>query len=268
MKILYLDLVFLVNLLADYLLCLSAARLCGLQLKRLRYLLAALLGAVSGLMAALPRLSFLRAPPGILGVGLLMGLVAFGGEARPLRGILSLLACTAAFGGALYALTLMGGGPPVLSLRVLVIAFLLCYGALKLLSRFRSRWDGRQKARICLRLAGREARFSALLDSGNNARDPVSGAGILVASPEALRPILQEYTEFFAALQPVELAEAAAGVPMLAGRIRLVPYRSLGGGGLLPAFRPDCLSVDGQETTALLVAVSPEARGDGFEAIL
>ena len=268
MRILYADALFLLNLLTDYLLCLSAARLCGLPLKRRRYLLAALLGALCAVLAQLPGFAFLKAPAGVLGTGLGMGWISFRGEARPLRGILSLLACTAAFGGALYALTLLGGGPPVFSLRVLLIAFLLCYGTLKLLSRFRARWDGGEKARICLRFAGRESRFSALVDSGNNARDPVSGAGILVASPGALRPLFREYTELFLSLPPVELAEAAASIPALAGKLRLVPYRSLSGGGLLPAFRPDYLSVDGKETEDLLVAVSPEARGDGFEAIL
>ena len=44
MEIIYIDRLFLTNLLADYLLLLCAARLCCLHLKRLRYFLAALLG--------------------------------------------------------------------------------------------------------------------------------------------------------------------------------------------------------------------------------
>lgn len=268
MRILYVDGLFLLNLLADYLLCLSAARLCGLVLKRRRYLLAALFGAVCAILALLPGFGFLGAPTGILGSGLLMGWIAFGGEARPLRGILTLLTCAAAVGGALCALSLTTGAAPRLPLRVLLASFLLCYGVLKLLSRFRSRWDGSEKAQICLHFAGRESRFSALVDSGNNAVDPVSGAGILVACPEALRPLFREYTELLSSLSPVELTEAAARIPALSGRFLLVPYSSLGGGGLLPAFRPDYLSVNGTETSDLLVAVSPAARGDGFDAIL
>lgn len=266
MNVIYLDGLFFLNLLADYLLCLASGRLCGYRLHRLRYLLAALFGACYATAAALPPLRILRIPPLILASGVLMGAVAFGGEARPLRGILTMLACAAAFGGALYALSLMQGGPPVLSLRVLLVSFLLCYGVLKLLSRFRSRWDGENRAAVVLRLFGRETRFSALIDSGNNARDPVTGAGLLVASPEALRPLFADYTALFT-LPPVELTEAAAQIPALSGRFRLVPFRSLGGGGLLPAFRPDFISVDGKETDALLVAISQEARGDGFEAI-
>lgn len=268
MEILYIDALFFLNLLTDYLLCLVSARLCGLVLKRRRYALAALFGAGYAIACVFPALGFLSAPPVLLGAGLLMGWIAFGGEARPLRGMLTLLAVSAAFGGALYALTLMRGGPPRLSLRVLLTAFFVCYGLLKLLSRFRSRWDGSGKARVRLVFSGREAEFSALIDSGNNARDPATGAGLLVVSPQALRPIFREYTALLEELPPVELVEALSRLPEPAGRLRLVPYRSLGGGGMLPVFRPDALFIDGKETGDLLIAISREARGDGFEAIL
>ena len=66
----------------------------------------------------------------------------------------------------------------------------------------------------------------------------------------------------------MELVEALGRLPPFSGRLRLIPFRSLGGGGLLPVFQPDDLEIDGKETEALLVAVSPAARGDGFEAIL
>ena len=50
MRIVYVDLSFCLDLLADYLLCLAAGRTCGLYLKRGRYLLAAVLGAVYSLL--------------------------------------------------------------------------------------------------------------------------------------------------------------------------------------------------------------------------
>ena len=57
-------------------------------------------------------------------------------------------------------------------------------------------------------------------------------------------------------------------LPEYAGRLRLIPFRSLGGSGLVPVFRPEQIWIDGQEAGDLLVAVSREARGNGFEAIL
>ncbi|MBR1456591.1 MAG: sigma-E processing peptidase SpoIIGA, partial [Oscillospiraceae bacterium] len=43
MEVIYIDALFFLNLLADYLLCLSTGRICGLYLRRARYLAAALL---------------------------------------------------------------------------------------------------------------------------------------------------------------------------------------------------------------------------------
>ena len=46
----------------------------------------------------------------------------------------------------------------------------------------------------------------------------------------------------------------------------LVPYRSVGvSGGLLAAFRPDALELDGKSSSALLAL--GEVRGDDYEAI-
>jgi stage II sporulation protein GA (sporulation sigma-E factor processing peptidase) len=268
MEILYLDLYFLVNLLADYLLCLAAARLCGLRLRRRRCLLAALFGAGYALICTLPGLGLLASPAGILGSGLLLGGIAFWGEARFLRCVLSLLLLAFALGGGLYALTLRSGGAPVLSLRLLLCSFFVFYGLLKLLSRFRSRWDGSDKARVRLILAGREASFPALIDSGNSLRDPATGAEVLIVSPRALQPLFPGAAALLEELSPVELLEAQGQLPALSGRLRLISYRSLSGGGLLPLFRPDALYVNGKPCDDLLVALSPEARGDGFEAIL
>jgi len=268
MEIIYVDALFLLNLLTDYLLCLAAARFCGLYLKRRRYALAALLGALYAVACVLPGLGFLAFPAGKLFSGILMGWIAFGMEKQPIRCMLVLLLVSAAFGGLLYALSLAGGGPVPLSLRNLLIAFPLCYAIVKLVSRFRSRRTDSRRAEIRLRFGQREACFAALVDSGNALSDPVTGAGILVVSPQALAPVFREYTPLLAELSPVELMDAASKLPMLQGRFRLIPYRSLGGSGILPAFRPDSLRIDGKENRELLVAVSPEAQGEDFDAIL
>ena len=267
METIYVDALFFLNLLTDYLLCLLSARLCGLYLKRKRYLLAALLGALYALLTVLPGFAFLASPLGKLAAGLGMGVIAFSEEEKPLRCILCLFAVCACFGGLLYALQLGGGGARI-SLRLLITAFLFCYGVLRLLSRFRSRHSDAQTAEVRLLLNGRESCFHALRDSGNSLRDPDSGAGVLVVSPRVLRPLFAQYAVLFEQLPAVDLLEAAAQVPELRGKLRLIPYRALGGAGLLPVFRPDGLWIDGKENRELLAAVSVAASGDGFEAIL
>lgn len=268
MKTLYLDLYFFLNLLADYLICLSTGRLCSLKLRRKRYLIAALFGAVYAFASIVPDFSFLSSAGWKLIAGAMMGGIAFGAEFAPLRAILSMLAIGAVFGGTIHAIVPALSTNALLSFRALISFFFLCYGLLKLLSRSRSRWDGQRNAQIRLAFKGREALFSALIDSGNSLRCPDTGESVLIASPKALRPIFLDRTILLEQLSAIDSTEALSRIPGFEGSLRLIPFRSLGGNGLVPVFRPERIWVDGKETDELLVAVSPEAQGTGFEAIL
>lgn len=268
MEIIYIDSLFFLNLITDYLLCLGAGRVCGLRLRRWRYVAAAALGALYAVAVWLPGLSFLSSPLMKLASGLIMGLVAYGAERRPLRCTAVFFAVSAAFGGTLWAVSLAAGGDgrAWLDLKTLVLSFALCYAALRLLFRCLGKLPEKRRVPVQAQFLGREAAFIALVDTGNSLTDPLTGTRVLVACPQALRPILREYTELFA-LPAAELLELSGQLPGLRGRLRLVPYTAVGVSGLLPAFRPERLRVDGKPEE-LLIAVSPQAAGDGFEAIV
>ena len=265
MKILYADSLFALSLLTDYLLCLSAGRVCGLTLRRGRYLAAAALGAVYAVAVFLPGLGWLALPVMQLVAAGLMGLVAFGGEERLLRCLAVLLALSATFGGMVWAVFLRSPGGPRLSL--LLGVFAACYGALTLLSRTRRRRADARLTGAVLTLAGKTVSFPVLLDTGNCLTDPVTGARVLVAAPEALAPLLPERAELFALSDPVELAARLGALPETRGRARLLACATVGGPGLLAALRPDTARVDGKPRPGLLAAVSPAARGEGFEGV-
>lgn len=270
MKTVYIDSLFFLNLAADYLLCLAAARICALQLKRWRYFLAALLGALYAVAAVLPGLGLLAAPYFKIPAGLAMGFIAYGAERSPLRCTAVFFGISAAFGGALWALSLAAGGDgyAVLSVKSLLLSFALCYAAFRLIFRRRAALMEKRLVRVEAEFNGRKAQFTALLDTGNSLSDPATGAPVMVACPHALKPLLRENTALFSQLQPVELMELCAVIPELRGRLRLIPFSAVGASGLLPAFRPDSTSLDGRQEAGLLIAVSDSAAGDGFEAIV
>lgn len=271
MEIIYIDSLFFLNLITDYLLCLAAARICALRFRRLRYFAAALFGAAYAVAAYLPQLSFLSHPLMKLSAGIGMGLISFAPELRPLRCTAVLLAVSAAFGGALWAMSLSTGGElsgGVFSMKTLLLSFALCYAALCLLFRCRAALLDKRRVLVSLSFLGREAEFTALVDTGNSLTDPATGSPVLIACPHALQGVLRENTALFSQAEPVELMELTAALPELAGRLRLIPYTAVGSSGLLPAFRPDKLSIDGKEDKEHLIAVSQNAAGDGFEAII
>lgn len=120
LTVVYVDSVFVLNALMDYLLVLCAARLAGIPLRRRRYLLAGLLGGAYAVAVFLPGLGFLSATPVKLAAGILLALAAYGGEAKLLRLTLLLFAVSCAMAGCVLALGLVaGGGVPMVNGRVL-----------------------------------------------------------------------------------------------------------------------------------------------------
>ena len=271
MEIIYIDSLFFINLVTDYLLCLCSARICGLRLRRLRYLAAALIGAGYSVAVFLPGMGFLSQPAAKLAAGIAVALAAFAGERRPLRCTAVFFAVSAAFGGALWAVGLQGGlsdGRTKISVKFLLCAFTLCYSMGCLIFRCRAKAAEGRKLSVKLFYMGRCAEFTALRDTGNVLSDPLTGSSVMLVCPHALKNIFMENTELFESLGPVELMEISRTVPQLSGRLRLIPYSSLGGKGMLPLFRPDSVLVDGTEHKDILAAVSPSAAGDGFEALI
>ena len=154
-------------------------------------------------------------------------------------------------------------------LAVFVPAFVLCYAGLRLIFRRRARLAEEKRVAVELRFLRREARFMALLDTGNSLFDPVSGMEVMVVSAHALSPVFADYPGL-AACPAVELTSSLPRNMEInaPGVFRLIPYSAVGGAGLLAAFRPDALTVGGETRAELLAAVSPELQGDGFEAVI
>ena len=141
MDIIYIDRLFFLNLVLDYLIVLCSARLCGIRLRRARYAAAAVFGALYAALSLLPGLAFFKLWPVKLICGLLMALIAFGGEDKLWRCCLTFFAVSALFGGAVWAISLQNGESfgigayiPV-SLPVLILSFALIYAVLSFVFR-------------------------------------------------------------------------------------------------------------------------------------
>lgn len=277
MDIVYVDELFALNLLLDYLLLLSGARLRGAALRRGRFALAAALGGAYAAAAVLPGCGWLAALPVKLAASFLLALAAYGGDPGLLQGWACFLALSAAFGGAVYGAALLagqerGGGVVVpVSLRVLVLSFGVCYAAVRLVfGRFLKKRE-RCVAPVTAEWGARRTAFSALRDTGNGLYDPVSGLPVLVADASALLPLFPpEAGALLRETDPAALLRRLSAVPGLAGRLRLVPYTAVGTGrGLLVCLRPDRLTVEGKREEMLL-ALSPTPLGvDGeYSAVI
>lgn len=235
----YIDILLALNWWVDYLLLLGVRRTTGGGGRPWRLAVGALVGALSCLMLFLPPLSvWLTLLLRLLAAALMVS-VAFGfGGGGWIRQVVVLFAFSAGLAGlcgALYFFVAPAGFyvfngvvyyavPPLL----LVALTVLCYGLLWLSEQWlRHRAPREHRFRVRLTYQGRQTTFICLYDSGNHLTEPFSGAPVLVVEWAALASVLT----------------AVPSVANLPSGWRLIPYNTVGGDGLLPAFVPAAVVV-------------------------
>ena len=269
MKTIYLDELFVLNFVIDYFLLLATARLCALPFRRWRFAGAAAVGSGWCCLGLIGNFSFLNLPVMHPVLALLMAVIAFGRERRLWRCFFAFLGVSALFGGAVYAAGLYAGGLYSSGLflkadmRVLAISFALCWAVVSVTFR-RSMKNARRRIReVTLRRGGQTVHFRALEDTGNDLYDPITGCLALVAEAEALEALFPGE----GALLRCAPVDAVAHIP----GARLLPYSGVSGERrLLLAFRPEHITVDGEERFDLITAVAPKnLGGDGsYQAVI
>lgn len=280
MTVIYIDSVFALNALMDYLLLLCAGRLAGLPLRRGRYVLAALAGGAYAAAVFLPGLGFLARTPVKIAAGVLLGLIAYGGEEKLLRLLLLFFAVSCAMAGCVLGLGLLaGGGVPAVNgvfytnvdARALAVAGTAAYAVLSVVFRAAAGHAVRgELLPVRVSIAGRTAELTALRDTGSGLRSP-DGRAALVAAPGALDAALPRPVARLLRRRGLEAPEELLEpLRALAPALRpgLTPYRAVGtAGGLLLTIRTDWAEVGGVRYPGLTAALSPTALGGGCAAL-
>ena len=197
MTVVYIDSLFLLNFVVNYLLLLAAARLSGAVIRRPALAAGAALGGGYAAAVFLPGMGFLLHPLCKLGAAVLMLLCAFGSSRRLLRTGLIFFAVAAAFGGGIFAIELLGGRGlslkngifySAMDLKLILLSAAGCYVVISLVLR---RTGGHSAARRELRpavvtLGEKKAVLTALVDTGNTLTDPATNRPVMVAEGEKL----------------------------------------------------------------------------------
>lgn len=276
LTVVYLDTLFLLNSVMDYLLLLCSARIAGEPLYRLRMAFGAVLGGAYAAATVLPGLEFLLHPLCKVCAAVLMVVVGLGKSGRLLRQTVIFFALACAFGGGVLAVSLLGGrgmslgGGVIYSgmdIKIVLLSAAGCYAlftlALNRVGRHTAAAGELLPVRLCL--FDREITLIALVDTGNTLSDPVSGRPVMVAEadsvarlfPKGILPSAEELND------PARLVERLNSGSWK-GRFRLLPYRAVGVDcGLLLAVRMDRVQAGGADRGPMLVALSPTPVSDG-----
>ncbi len=271
MTVIYVDMLLALNLVIDYLLLSGCARVLQLPMVRGRVIASAAVGALSSLMILLPPMNTVLTLISKLGVALIMVPIAF-----PLKSFnhfckvtITLFVISALFAGVcsgLYLLTaptgvLVQSGivympiPPLLLLTLITAS----YGVLCLYDRFtRQRIVKGAAYQIEILHRGERVMLRALFDSGHQLRDSFSGAPVVIADRSALGALRTQ-------AEPALTAVSSSP-------IRYIPFSSIGGGGMLPSFRPTNVILHTANRAIPLdnvwVAVSEHLGKGNYEALI
>ncbi len=275
-KTIYIDILFLINFIINYLILFAASRLAVARIRRYRTALGALIGALYGVAVFFKNLSFLNSLIFKIAVSVLMNLCAFGfSDMRKLiKMTLVFFFISFTFGGAVLALYLFGMGGVcevrnnIYYIHIPLKALLLSAGAAYiLLSLVFRRSMGRSRQSFChveIEHDGKTAELTALSDTGNTLTDPVTNAPVIISDysavravlPDSVRTVLDEKnpSDF-----PISISELPSNF-----KFRLIPYKTMSSPfSLLLAFRPDKITVDKKNESGAMLAISPQQISDG-----
>lgn len=231
--------VILIGFLVNFLLLLGAERLCGHPPKMAKCLLAAVLGGVYSGACLLPGFHFLGNTLWHTVSFGLMAAIAYGLTVSALRRGLVFALLSLALVGLVAGMTQRGIVGVMCATGVL---FAVCFLGVPF------HLKGKRYIPVELSYGGKCIALTALLDTGNTLRDPLTGAEVLVVGAE----VAEELTGLTRAhlRAPVESVSALPG-------LRLIPYKSVGKNGFLLAMRLADVKI-GKWRGNSLVAFAPE----------
>jgi len=287
-RVIYLDALMLVAALSfmmDYLLLWATARAARLRARPARLAAAAAIGTayfVAFYLAGrslIPHYGWLRYWPVILGVSFGMLGVAF--APLPPRtfaraaGLFYFIATSSGGAGmaAGYALGWGAAGQLLFAIAAILITAELGWGVVQ-----KSIWQRVYYVPCDIELFGERVRVTGLLDTGNQLKDPVTGAKVIVVEHQAIAPLVPEHLrEGLVELERGDLSKVGRllASDRWSSRFRVIPFVSLGRkNGLLVGFRPDKAAVVIEGRTVVLsdvvVGIAPDRLDPegGFQALI
>lgn len=267
MRVIYLDVLLALNFCMDYCIVRAAAAMSGRMCSIRRLCSAAAVGAMYAAgCVLLPQLSAL--PLRALSCAAMAGIAFSAKDVRQLlRGTLLVLLTAFVFGGCVMALENLSGAQlsisgalyaPV-SRKILLVSAVLAYGLSGVIFRRQAKENRPHGEAVRLTYEGTVHEFHLLVDSGNTLRDPATGRPVLVLTRAAAMKILPEDVQFLPLLlaenNAAELVARAQRAEKGAG-LRLVAFQSVGGGGMMPCFHPECVTREDGSQYDSMAAIS------------
>lgn len=267
--VVYLDLMFLINLVIDAAILVATARVRQLRTRPWRIVAASLLGASYVVMMVVPSMSFLFtfAAKAFFSAGMLLLAFGYGGMRVFMRnaGAFYMISFAAAGGvfGLHYVLqtpgevmngilaTRTGSVSHSVQIGLMTVVLLLVpsiWLVRVVVSGVKEKREMTQfVAKVCIQIEGRELQCDGLIDTGNHLYDPLTRTPVMVAEAGMWEDVFPE--SWLARIRQSEVDQLVAGMGeetfIWQDRLRLIPYRGVNRGTqFMLALKPDKVVID------------------------
>lgn len=237
--VIYADILVTVNMIVNYFLLRASAAVTGSDYKTFRFFLSSAAGGLFSMIIFIENIPLFV--NGIIRIAFLafMVVLAFGfGTVRAfVKNCSAFFIANFVFAGIMFAVCTFAAPDRAvykngivyfdISILTLTVSSLVCYAVLSLLTRFsRTRAPTRSTYELTVFYNGKQVVGKALYDTGNSLRDSFSGRPVIIAE--------RGFAEMLFGDEKDVTHEK---------NFRLIPYSTIGNGGVLPAFMADRISL-------------------------
>ncbi len=251
-QVIYIDVLLCVNLLINYVILILEAKLLNLRIKRKRLILSALMGSFYSIFIFFDQINLLLS----LFIKLLMSitiiLIAYGfiNTRSFVKSIVTFYFINFIFGGIIFCIWYFISPKGIfikngivyfdISPILLILSTVVIYFSIKIYQYFLGESDLHDS--VCdleILNKGRIVKLFAKVDTGNSLKEPFSNKPVIVAEYESLKDILPPEVKNYIQDNVEDWTAKGKKTSLL----RVIPYSTVSGEGLLPAFIPEKVTI-------------------------
>lgn len=251
-QVIYIDVLLCVNLLINYVILILEANLLNLRIKRKRLILSALIGSFYSIFIFFDQINLLLS----LFIKLLMSitiiLIAYGfiNTRSFVKSIVTFYFINFIFGGIIFCIWYFISPKGIfikngivyfdISPTFLILSTVVIYFSIKIYQYFLGESDlNNSFCDLEILNNGKIVKLFAKVDTGNSLKEPFSNKHVIVAEYESLKDILPPEVKNYIQDNVEDWTAKGKKTSLL----RVIPYSTVSGEGLLPAFIPEKVTI-------------------------
>lgn len=251
-QVIYIDVLLCVNLLINYVILILEAKFLNLRIKRKRLILSALIGSFYSIFIFFDQINLLLS----LFIKLLMSitiiLIAYGfiNTRSFVKSIVTFYFINFIFGGIIFCIWYFISPKGIfikngivyfdISPTFLILSTVVIYFSIKIYQYFLGESDLHNSfCDLEILNKGKTVKLFAKVDTGNILKEPFSNKSVIVAEYESLKDILPPEVKNYIQDNVEDWTAKGKKTSLL----RVIPYSTVSGEGLLPAFIPEKVTI-------------------------